>query len=533
MPTPTINWQAPDYLPIWHERARRLAELRKDPELLAACKIYYRTHVADFINDWGVTVDTRLVGKPGRSPIMPFVLMPKQREWVDWFYAHWIAGKDGATEKSRDCGLSWLSMGSAVTLCMFWDDLSIGFGSAKEDKVDRTGDPDCLFYKGRIFIQYLPKEFRGNWDLRKHSAHMRLQFPGTRASITGEAGDNIGRGGRKGIYVLDESAHIEHPKLIDASLLGNTDCRQDVSSVNGSANSFAERTHSGLVDVFTFHWTDDLRKGEAWGKEKKAKTDPVIWAQEYDLNYNASVEGIIIPQEWVLEAVDAHKKLGIVPTGEERAAFDVADEGIDKNAFASCHGVVLTGCQSWRGVGSDIFKSTQRVFLLCDEMKLQGFTYDADGLGAGVRGDAERINEQRVADKRKLLVVEPFRGSGGVMFPERFVPGTDRKNIDFFENFKAQSWWALRERFLATHRAVNGEAYDPSDIISISGTIKERAKLAMELSQPVWKPSKTGKWMVEKKPEGTASPNNADAVMMLFAPKRPEMKIDPALLETI
>ena len=61
------------------------------------------------------------------------------------------------------------------------------------------------------------------------------------------------------IYFLDESAWLERPKMIDAALLANTDCHIDISSVSGMQNSSAERSHSGKVKVFTFHYRDDLR----------------------------------------------------------------------------------------------------------------------------------------------------------------------------------------------------------------------------------------------------------------------------------
>jgi hypothetical protein len=48
-----------------------------------------------------------------------------------------------------------------------------------------------------------------------------------------EAGDNIGRGGRTLVYFKDESAHYEHPDLIEAALGDNTNVQIDISSVNG------------------------------------------------------------------------------------------------------------------------------------------------------------------------------------------------------------------------------------------------------------------------------------------------------------
>ncbi|ENF0482713.1 TerL protein, partial [Escherichia coli] len=105
----------------------------------------------------------------------------------------------------------------------------------------------------------------------------------------------------------------------------------DLSSVNGMNNPFAQKRHSGKIPVFTFHWRSDPRKDDEWYHKECEKIDnPVIVAQELDLNYQASAEGILIPSEWVQAAVDAHIRLGIQPGGQRLGAMDVADEGRDK-----------------------------------------------------------------------------------------------------------------------------------------------------------------------------------------------------------
>jgi len=524
-----IDWKNPDYAAIFRERARRFAWLRANPDKVPALRGWYREHVADFISEWGVTIDPRNVAK-NRPAYLPFVLLPKQRELVDWIVERWRKNESGIVEKSRDVGASWVAMAVAVSICLLHENVMVGVGSAKEDKLDRTGDPDTLFYKARTFIENLPAEFRGGWNAGQHSMYMRLQFLATGSSITGEAGNNIGRGGRKSFFILDESAHIEHPDAVDASLIATTDCRIDISSVNGMANSFALRRHSGKFPVFTFHYRDDLRKTQEWIDAKRLASDPVIWASEYDLNYTASVEGVIIPQELVQAAVDAHTKLGISASGPRRGSFDVGDTG-DRCAFAARHGALVTHCESWSGVGSDIFKSTERCFMRCDEWNLDGFDYDADGLGASVRGDANQIRERRAVARRRALRIGTFHGSGAVFDPERKVPGTDLLAQDMFQNLKAQSWYLLRQRFLNTFRAITGQPYDKGYMVFLSSEMPELSKLTIELSQPQWKISGTGKRVVDKTPEGAHSPNLADALMMLFAPQRLALVIDPRIFE--
>ncbi len=59
-----------------------------------------------------------------------------------------------------------------------------------------------------------------------------------------------------------------------------------------------KKRHSGKYPVFRIHWKDDGRKNQAWYEKQKATLDPVILAQEIDIDYNASIEGICIPNAW-------------------------------------------------------------------------------------------------------------------------------------------------------------------------------------------------------------------------------------------
>jgi phage terminase large subunit len=528
-PEDFLNYQHPDYLPIFQARAAMLKALRERPSALPAVKAYYRDHIPQFICDWGMTLDPRNVER-GLPAAMPFILFPKQIEWVEWVLERWHAGEPGITEKSRDMGLSWLSVALACSLCLFYRGMAIGFGSRKEEYVDKLGSPQSLFFKARFFMARLPWELRGGFN-PSDAPHMRIQFPDTGSVLTGEAGDNIGRGDRKAIYFVDEAAHLERPQSIDASLSATTNCRQDMSSVNGMANSFAERRHSGKIKVFTFDWHSDPRKDAAWYAKKCLELDPVVVAQEIDLSYSASVEGIVIPALWVTAAIDLHVRLGLKPTGIRLGALDVADRGMDKNAFCVRHGFLLEHAESWSGAGSDIFATTEKAFLLADAHRCPGFDYDGDGLGAGVRGDARKINERRIAAHIKALAVHQFRGSGAVQYPERLVPSTERKNEDFFANAKAQAWWALRFRFQTAHRASQGVAVNPDDLISIASNFPERARLCVELSTPRYTINNAGKVLVDKQPDAVASPNLGDSAMMCFAPRRGMMQISDELLK--
>ncbi|QIE96134.1 TerL protein [Pantoea stewartii] len=524
MPIPfPFDFKNPDYTQVFEWRMERLQRIRQNPGMLPAMKAFYRDNPAQFIIDWGMTVDPRNVerGLPAR---IPFLLFPKQEEWIEWFVEHWRTSKPGITEKTRDMGMSWLTVGMAASLCLFNRGIIAGFGSRKEEYVDKIGSPKSLFDKARNFIGLLPVEFRGGWNPKAHAPHMRILFPENDSAMTGEAGDGIGRGDRTSFYIVDESAFLERPYLVDASLSATTNCRQDISTPNGMANSFAERRHSGKVDVFTFHWRDDPRKDDAWYKKQCEELDAVTVAQEIDINYSASVEGVLIPSAWVQAAVDAHIKLGIQPTGQRMGALDVADEGKDTNAFTSRHGFLLEDIEEWSGKGDDIFGTVQRAFSICDQRRLEMYRFDSDGLGAGARGDARVINEQRKERRERQITATPYRGSGSPANPEdEAVPGEygqqGRLNKDFFANAKAQGWWRLRTLFRNTWRAVEEKMpFSPDEIISISGSMPLKNKLIVELSQPTYSVNGVGKIVVDKKPDGTKSPNLADSAMIAYAP---------------
>jgi len=519
-----FNFKNPDYLPVIAARTERLLRLRANPAVLPALKLHYRDHPADFISDFGWTFDPRNVER-GLPTDIPFILFPRQVEWIEWVIERWRNREPGLTEKSRESGMSWLTVCLAATLCLFHRGMVVGFGSRKEIYVDEIGSPKSLFEKARFFLSRLPAEFLDGWTRERHAPHMRILFPGSGSAMTGESGDGIGRGDRTGIYFVDEAAFLERPQLIDASLSMTTNCRQDVSTPNGMGNPFAQKRFSGNIPIFSFGWRDDLRKGPEWYAKQVHTLSPVVVAQEVDCDYSASIEGVLIPSAWVQAAIGAHLKLGITPTGNKYAGLDVADEGIDRNAFAGRHGVLLEHLQSWSGKGSDIYRTVIRAFNLCDEWGYLSFDYDADGLGAGVRGDANQISEQRERAGKRPILDAPFRGSAAVFDPEGEMV-KKRKNKDYFLNAKSMSFWALRLRFQATHRAVvDRMPYEPDEIISINPQLEELTALTVELSQPTYSVNGVGKLCVDKAPAGTRSPNLADAVMIAFQPGRRALEI--------
>lgn len=495
---------------------------------------FYRERPHEWIMDFCVTFNPR--NKHPLPRLMPFVPFARQVALITFLLSCLNDGEGGLVEKSRDMGASWICCAFSVWLWLYHDGSTIGFGSRKKEYVDRRGDPKSIFHKIRQIVENLPSwMLPEGFNPKFHATDMKLINPANESTITGEVGDNIGRGGRTTIYFKDESAHYERPELVEAALGDNTDVQIDISSVNGPGNVFYRRRMAGdlwtpegtcrpgYTRVFIMDWRDHPGKDQAWYDMRRARMEREgllhIFAQEVDRDYSASLAGIIINAEWVRACIDAHKKLGFTASGERVAAQDVADGGGDKNALAARHGVILQHASNW---GGEAGEAPRIAVPLCAELGVNELMYDSIGVGSAFKTG---INGMRKAGSLPAtLKVVPWNAAAPVLYPEKhLIPGDKEtpKNEDFFENLKAQAWWSLRTRCYKTFRAVTmGEVYDSGELISLPSELPHLHELTMELSQAVRTYSKKGKVMVDKTPDGARSPNIADAVVMCYYPVR-------------
>lgn len=352
----------------------------------AALMGYYSTRPAEWITDWGLTFDPRNPER-GMPATAPFVLFPKQVEAVEWVIARWRSREDGVVEKSRDMGVSWLCVATAAWMWVFQPGVVVGFGSRKEDYVDRIGDPSSLFWKIRAYIRLLPKRMRPpGYDEKKHAPFMRVINPTNDSAIIGEAGSNIGRGARTSIYFKDESAFYEQAEQIDAALSQTSNCKIDVSTPNGEGNPFWKKRHGGRLPVFVFDWRDDPRKGPEWYAKQKATLDPVVLAQEVDRDYSASIGNSFISGDIVTQAM-ARGPADVPGVGPLRIGLDVARFGDDKCVFTVRRGRLLVRQTVWGK--TDLMSTAGRVR---QEMlafrnagaHIEQVAVDSIGVGAGV-----------------------------------------------------------------------------------------------------------------------------------------------------
>lgn len=490
---PDINWRDPDYAAIYDDRVARIRRIRAGEVDMSALREFYKTHPVEFIMDWGMTVDPRNA-ELGKPTSVPFLLFQKQVDYILWLHELWRGRKDGVCEKSRDMGVSWLCVAFAVWMWSFVDGASIGFGSRKEEYVDKIGDPKSLFWKLRAFVRMLPVEFRpGGYSEKVHAPFMRLINPVNGATITGEAGDGIGRGARCSIYFVDEAAFLERADGIDAALSNTSNCKIWLSTVNGTGNVFHRKRTSGKLSVFVFDWRDDPRKGPEWYAEFVANNEPHIVAQEVDRDYTAAVTDSYIPGR-IVTAASMRGPADVLGVGPLQVGVDCARFGDDKTVVTFRKGRLCSRLETWGK--ADIVDSAGRVKDLVNASPdlVEQIAVDTIGIGAGVADMLRRDFGERVVDVNSGIRLD------------------DGRNY----NLRARVWRDMRT-WLEGLVSIPNDPELVTDLTSLRYSYRDQ-KLLIESKD-------------DAKKRGIKSPDRADSLALTFAfpVEKINTFVDPAL----
>lgn len=351
-----------------------------------------------------------------------------------------------------------------------------------------------------------------------------------------------------GLYLTDDmivthnSAHYERPELIEAALGDNTNCQVDISSVNGLGNVFHRKREAGIdwvpnkepieagfTRVFVIDWSHHPEKDQEWYDKRKAKAEREgmqhIFAQEVERNYSAAIQNTLIQYDWIQAAVDAHLKIPYLRRAVDEipnqwgAGLDLADEGIDRNALTLRQWIIWRDVQQWGE--RDVGVTTRRAINAVRHLKDVKIQYDVVGIGSTVKAEFNRLEEDAEINLNGVQLI-PWNAGGKVINPfKRIIEDDDQSllNRDMFGNMKAQAWWHIRTRFYKTFKAVTeGVVYDPDELISLDGAMPLLMQLMKELAQPTRGQSAGLRTIVEKKPDGTKSPDLADSGVMAFFP---------------
>ncbi len=456
-----------------------------------------RDDIAYFVDTYCWIDEPREPGLQGTT--IRFKLFPRQREFLLWMEQRLEAGEEGIVEKSRDVGATWLSCAFLLHKWLFVPGFKGTIGSRKSDQVDMLGVLNALLPKVRHMLERLP-----SWMVPPYrDQFMKLINSATGATITGEAGDNMGRGGRSSIYIIDEAAFIERSALVDAAISANSNCKIWVSTPNVTGNMFATKRHSQKFPVFTFHWWQDPRKTQEWYDAKKEAMDSIIFAQEVEIDYHASQLNSVIHGSWTQAATNFELNFRGVP---RVAGLDVAGFGSNFNVLVIRQGSKVLSVDSWQGTNT-----TQTAYTALEKCKQMGVVrlfYDVIGVGEGVGATLSEAD---------TLGIECQGVRSGNTASDRVWDGERRTSKEKFLNLRAELWWLVSIRFRNTFEHVRGIKQHPdSEMISIL----DDDILRMQLAAPQFKFTESGKIKVESKIDlrkrGVTALDRADALVLAF-----------------
>ncbi len=497
-------------------RVRRLERAQEDPEYRQACLEACSRDPTLFIDDWVWAYNPWNASTPLPTK-MPFALRPRQRELIEWLEGLLADEENGLIEKSRKEGASYVCLAYGLHQWLFEEGFSMTVGSRKFELVEKKGDLDALLPKVRYMLYNLPAWMRpAAFVPDKHDNEARLLNPEKETSITGEAGENMGRGGRSTLYLIDEWAHVQRQQMVNAAVGDNAKVHVKLSTPSGSQDKMHEEKRSGRYRVFQLHWRDNPVKNYTaavetddglqtiypWYEEQKRKKDAVTIKQEIDIDYGASADNVVIPSKWVNAAVEIN-----LPTGARRTAgLDVSGGNDDKTVLTIRAGASVEAVTPLNVREADQADEVKRI---CRDAGIERLTYDRMGVGSGITATLKK-NERQL----------PFAVCGvtnsDVPTNRKFRDAPDVPCDERFKDLAAELWWALRLRFKASYEARNGEEnHLPSDCISIP----DRSSLVGELSQPTYSKTAAGKIKIDKFGEGTSSPDEAESLMYAFAEK--------------
>ncbi|MGH2272170.1 hypothetical protein ACQ9LF_10255 [Anaerohalosphaeraceae bacterium U12dextr] len=198
-----------------------------------------------YVNTFVFTYDPRKV-----PSALPFITYDYQDDAILQINQA-IGNYDLFIEKSRDMGASWLCLLVPQYRFQFFDLQSFLMVSRVENLVDKTEDPDSLFWKIDFIHKNQPAWLRPS--INRNKLHIYNQDNGSTIDGASTTGD-VGRGGRRTAVLLDEFASVDDGHAVLAATRDTTPCRLFNSTPKGVGNAFYDMRMTDIRKL-RMHWS--------------------------------------------------------------------------------------------------------------------------------------------------------------------------------------------------------------------------------------------------------------------------------------
>lgn len=276
---------------------KRCLELAKENEDYAhQLWIMCSRDILFWINTFVFTYDPRLVPK---SAVVPFITYYFQDVAIDEIRKAIEDGYDALTDKSRTMGVSWIYLTAFTWYWIFKPYTSFRMLSRNEDLVDKTDDPDSLFWKVLFILEHLPKFIKPQYNY----IHLSIKNEDNNSTITGcTTTSDAARGGRCTAMFPDEFAAVPDGDGIEKATQAVTKCRLFNSTHQGASTAFY-RLSQGSIKKLILHWSlhplynpglyYSTKDGQLVIVDKTFKGKVTVTRKEYDFpdNYPFRLDG--------------------------------------------------------------------------------------------------------------------------------------------------------------------------------------------------------------------------------------------------
>lgn len=270
-----------------------------------------------------------LNGEPPRwMPWIPYAFQVRTaRAMLASMETEELGRGDFVAEKSRDMGMSWLCCAVIDWYFLFSDAFVAGVVSRNADAVDKTFNPDSLFFKIRANLNLqpqVPSDLRlPNWMIPPKLnddwvVNRAIQHPDKMCVIAGETTTELsGVGGRATVRMNDEAARFADFGATWANQGPVSNHRWAISSADNKSPAFKiladrgkstwENPESDGPTTVRLDWWLHPYHDRAWYAREKARyaDQPHEFAREYDIDYFAGEGDRVYPNFQRVELVHA------------------------------------------------------------------------------------------------------------------------------------------------------------------------------------------------------------------------------------